>query len=77
VGVKVATSSEQVTAPATGVAPGPVTIKFVAGDVRVVQFNVALNVAESTSWMGTPVDPLTGMVDTTASGGAMVVNVQE
>jgi hypothetical protein len=47
VGVNVATLPEQVTAPAigVGVVPGPLTMKVVAGDIRVVQFSGSLNVA--------------------------------
>jgi hypothetical protein len=49
VGVKVATLPEQVTAPAigVGVAPGPVTMKVVAGDASVMQLSGSLNVAVS------------------------------
>jgi hypothetical protein len=45
VGVKVATVPEQVTVPFTTVEPGPVTVKFVAGDTRVAQSIVSLKVA--------------------------------
>jgi hypothetical protein len=47
-GVKVATVPVQLIVPATAVAPGPVTVKVVAGDVRVAQFIALLKDALST-----------------------------
>ena len=47
VGVNVATVLVQLTVPATAVAPGPVTVKVVAGDWRVAQFIASLNDALS------------------------------
>jgi hypothetical protein len=75
-GVKVAMLPEQATVPATGVAPGPVSVKVVAGDASVAHFIVSLKVALRTWVRGTPVAPLTGIVDTTAGVGEIVVNVQ-
>jgi hypothetical protein len=75
-GVKVATAPVQLTVPPTEVAPGPVRVKVVAGDARVAHFIASLNVALSTWPRGTPVAPFTGIVDTTAGVGVIVVNVQ-
>jgi hypothetical protein len=47
-GVKVATAPEQATVPVTEVVPGPVSVKVVAGDVRVEHFIDSLKVAVST-----------------------------
>jgi hypothetical protein len=47
-GVKVATVPVQLIVSATAVAPGPVTVKVVAGDVRVAQFIALLKDALST-----------------------------
>ena len=51
-----------------GCVPGPVTVKVVAGDVRVAQFIASLKVALSTWAMGTPVAPFTGIVEITIVG---------
>jgi hypothetical protein len=56
-GVNVATVLVQLTVPATAVAPGPVTVKVVAGDWRVAQFIALLNDALSVVLGGTPVAP--------------------
>jgi uncharacterized protein (DUF58 family) len=74
-GVKVATLPEQATVPVTGVVPGPVTVKAVAGDASVAHFIASLKVALSTWLRGTPVAPLTGIVDITAGVGEIVVKV--
>ena len=47
-GVSVATVPAQFTVPVTTVAPGPLTVKVVAGDWRVTQFIASLKVALST-----------------------------
>jgi len=70
VGVKVAVLPVYVTAPGTGVAPGPVTVKVVP--VMVAGFMGALNVAEMSVLTATAVAPFTGTVDTTVGGGAVV-----
>jgi hypothetical protein len=44
-GVKVATAPEQLTVPATGVVPGPVTVNVAAGDASVEQVIASLKVA--------------------------------
>jgi hypothetical protein len=75
-GVKVATVPEQITVPLTTVKPGPVSVKFVAGDVRVVQSIGSLKFAVSTCATGTPVAPVIGTVEMTVGTGVMVVNVQ-
>ena len=58
------------TVPATGVVPGPVSVKvaglIVAGSIG------TLNVAEIDVLMATLVAPFTGTVETTAGGGAVV-----
>jgi hypothetical protein len=72
VGVKVAVGPAKVTPPATGVAPGPVTVKVVP--LMVAAFMASLNVAETRVLTGTAVAPLAGTVDTTV-GGAAVANV--
>src|SRR6202140_4675934 len=59
--------------PATGVAPGPVTVKVVP--LMVAAFMISLNVAEMVVLTATPVAPFAGTVETTV-GGAAVVNVQ-
>jgi len=74
-GVKEATAPAQVTAPVIGVAPGPVSVKLVAGDASVAHFIASLNVALSTWLRGTPVAPFTGIVDITAGVGDIVVKV--
>jgi hypothetical protein len=74
-GVKVATLPEQVTVPATGVVPGPVTVKVVAGDASVEHFIASLNLAVSTCVRLTPVAVFLGTVNTTAGGGVIVVKV--
>ena len=73
--VKVATSPAQLTVPATGVVPGPVTVKVVAGDASVAQVIVSLKVALNTWLTRTPVAAFTGVVETTAGGGVIVVKV--
>jgi len=72
VGVNVAVLPAYVTAPATGVAPGPVTVKVVP--VMVAAFMGTLNVAETRVLTATAVAPFAGTVDVTVGGGA-VVNV--
>jgi hypothetical protein len=74
-GVKVATAPVQLTVPAMGVAPGPVTIKVLAGDASVEQSIGSLKVALSTWPAGTPVAPFIGIVESTAGGGVIVVKV--
>jgi hypothetical protein len=59
-----------VTAPATGVAPGPVTVKVAA--LIVEAFIGPLNVAETRVFTGTAVAPAAGTVETTVGGGAVV-----
>ena len=71
-GVKVAPVPEQAIVPATGVAPGPVTVKAVAGNAA--QFIASLKVALSTWVTGTPVAEIPGTVAITAGGGVIVVN---
>jgi hypothetical protein len=71
-GVKVATEPEQATVPATGVIPGPLSVKVVAGDVRVAHFIDSLKFAVSTWPIGTPVAVFPGIVDTTKGGGVIV-----
>lgn len=75
-GVNVATLPEQPTVPGTGVAPGPLTVNVAAGDASVEHFIISLNVALSTRLRGTPVAPLTGIVDITAGVGEIVVKGQ-
>ena len=58
------------TTPATGVAPGPVTVKVAA--LMVVAFMASLNVAEMVVLTATAVAPFTGTVETTVGGGAVV-----
>jgi len=72
VGVKVAIVPEYVTAPATTVAPGPVTVNV--APVMVAAFIASLNVAETSVFTGTALAPFAGTVDITVGGGA-VVNV--
>ena len=74
-GVNVATLPEQATVPATGVAPGPVSVKVVAGDASVAHFIASSKVALRIWLRGTPVAPLTGIVETTAGVGEAVVKV--
>jgi len=62
-----------VTVPATGVAPGPVTVNVVA--LIVAGFMASLKVAEMGVLTATPVAPLIGTVETTV-GAAAVVKVQ-
>jgi hypothetical protein len=73
-GVNVATAPEQPIVPGTGVAPGPVTVKAVAG--KAAQFIASLKVAVITWLTGTPVAVFTGTVAITAGGGVVVVNFQ-
>ena len=67
-GVNVATepAATYVTAPVTPTPPGPVNMKVVASIVA--GFIASLKVALSTWLMGTPVAPLTGMVEITVGG---------
>src|ERR1700674_4884401 len=58
--------------PATGVAPGPVTVKVVP--LMVAAFMASLNVAKMVVLTATAVAPFAGTVETTV-GGAAVVNV--
>src|ERR1700682_3488547 len=55
--------------PATGVAPGPVTVKVPA--LMVDAFIGALNVAETRVLTGTAAAPFTGTVETTVGGAAV------
>jgi hypothetical protein len=71
-GVNVAVLPVYVTVPATGVAPGPVTVKVVP--LIVVAFIVSLNVADIVVFTATAGAPLAGTVETTV-GAAAVVNV--
>ncbi len=63
------------TTPATGVAPGPVTVKVVP--LTVAAFMTSLNVAEMVVLAATAVAPFTGRVEMTVGGAAVaaVVNV--
>jgi hypothetical protein len=63
VGVNVATVPEQVTAPATAVPPGPVTVKD--AEPIVARLIASLNVAPIVVLIETFVAPLAGNVDTT------------
>ena len=58
------------TAPATGVAPGPVTVKV--APLMVAAFMTSLNVAETRVLTGTAVAPFAGTVETTVGGAAVV-----
>ena len=58
------------TAPATGVAPGPVKVNVAA--LMVAGFMASLNVAETRVLTATAVAPFTGIVETTVGGGAVV-----
>ena len=60
------------TTPATGVMPGPLTVKV--AEVMVVGSMASLNMAEMGVLTGTAVARFAGTVETTAGGGA-VVNV--
>src|SRR5580658_6109139 len=62
-----------VTAPATAVVPGPVTVNVAV--VMVVEFIDSLNVAEIFWFSGTPTAPFTGIVEVTL-GLVPVVKVQ-
>jgi hypothetical protein len=70
VGVNVAVVPAKLTVPATGVAPGPTRVKVVA--LMVAAFMASLKVAEIVVLMGTAVDPLTGTVEITVGGEAVV-----
>jgi hypothetical protein len=70
VGVKVAVLPAYVTAPVTGVAPGPVRVNVIAPIVA--GFMASLNVAETRVFTGTAVAPFAGTVETTVGGGAVV-----
>jgi len=59
-----------VTVPATGVAPGPVTVKVAA--LIVAGFIASLNVAETRVFTGTAVAPLAGTVEVTVGDAAVV-----
>ena len=72
-GVNVAVVPAYVTVPATGVAPGPVKVNVVA--LIVMGFMARLNVAEIVVCRDAVVAPLTGAVEITI-GGAAVVKVQ-
>ena len=56
--------------PATGVAPGPVKVRVAA--LIVAGFMASLNVAEIVPLTVTVVAPLTGVVETTVGGAAVV-----
>src|ERR1700726_1252758 len=66
VGVKIAVLPAYETVPATGVAPGPVTVKV--APLIVAAFMASLNVAEIVVFTATPVAPLAGTVETTVGG---------
>src|SRR5579863_9365314 len=74
-GVNVAVLTAWVTVPATGVAPGPVTVKVVP--LIVVAFMASLNVAEIVVLTATPVAPVTGTVETTVGGTAVAAVVKD
>ena len=73
--MKVAVARLQVTVPATGVVPGPVRLKLVAGLLRVVQSIAVLKVAVTARVTGTPVAPLLGVIERTV-GWIAVVKVE-
>jgi hypothetical protein len=73
VGVNVAVVPANVTAPITGMAPGPVKVNVAA--LIVAGFMASLNVAETAVLTGTPVAPIVGTVETTV--GAPVVKLHE
>jgi hypothetical protein len=56
--------------PATGVAPGPVNVNVAA--LIVAGFIASLNMAETAVLTATEVAPLTGTVEITVGGGAVV-----
>ena len=70
VGVNVAVVPAKVTAPFTGVAPGPVNVNVAA--LIVAGFMAPLNVAEIVVLRPTPVAPFAGTVEMTVGGGAVV-----
>ena len=70
VGVNVAVVPARVTVPVTGVAPGPAKVKVV--ELMVTTFMASLKVAEIGVLMGTAEDPLTGTVEMTVGGEAVV-----
>jgi hypothetical protein len=78
VGAKVAMLPLQLTVPGTEVTPGPVTVKVVAGELRVAQFIASLKVTLRTWFKGTPVAPFRGeeavTVGRTMTGSGAVVN---
>jgi len=69
-GVNVAVVPAYVTAPATGVAPGPVTVKVVP--LMVAAFMTSLNVVEIAVLTATAAAPFAGTVEMTLGGGAVV-----
>ena len=58
------------TVPATGVAPGPISVKV--AELMVAAFMGLLNVAETTVFTVTAAAPFAGTVATTVGGGAVV-----
>jgi hypothetical protein len=70
VGVNVAVVPEYVIVPPTAVAPGPVNVNVAA--LIVAGFIASLNVAETAVLTATAVAPLTGTVEITVAGGAVV-----
>ena len=70
VGVNVAVLPAYVTVPATGVVPGPVTVKVAA--LIVAGFMTSLNVAEIAVLTATAAAPFAGTVEMTLGGGAVV-----
>ena len=81
-GEKVAVAPAQLTVPGTAVAPGPVNVKVVAGELRVEHFIAALGLSESVAKVtlmvvltATPVAPLAGLTETT-EGISVVSKVQ-
>jgi len=69
-GVKVAVLPAYVTVPATGVTPGPATLKVAA--LIVAAFMASLNVAEIAVLTAAAVAPFAGMVEMTVGGAAVV-----
>src|SRR5579859_69752 len=78
-GEKVAVAPAQLTVPGTAVAPGPVSVKVVAGELRVEHLIAALGLSESVAKVAlmvvltaTPVAPLAGLTE--ATDGISVVS---
>jgi hypothetical protein len=69
-GVNVAVLPAKVTVPATGVAPGPVTVKLVP--LMVAAFMASLNVTEIVVFTATAGAPFAGTVEITVGAAAVV-----